>query len=256
MADNLKNCVKNILPAMFRPYNHAEKWLLKQSSGKVMSGFFKGMKYVPGSVGSAFFPKIVGSYEIELKSIVESLIAESFDTIINVGAGEGFYAVGFAVKSANSRVVAFETDKDGQKLIGEMSAANEVADRIEIKEMCKAENLRSALQNSGSALVVMDIEGDEKQILDPEIVPELKNAQILVELHDCIYRDVAETIRERFSGTHEIAEIWSRDRQISDFPIRIPLLFKTLFQKHFLYFMDEGRPEKMRWYYMKPLSGT
>ena len=65
----------------------------------VLSGPFHGMRYVDHSVGSSLFPKLIGTYEKELRYWLEAQFTESnLTTIVNIGAGEGYYAVGAALR--------------------------------------------------------------------------------------------------------------------------------------------------------------
>ena len=57
------------------------------------------MRYVPLGYGSACVPKILGTYEKEISSTLEALLELEFDVIVVVGAAEGFYPVGFALKT-------------------------------------------------------------------------------------------------------------------------------------------------------------
>ncbi|WP_009633954.1 hypothetical protein [Synechocystis sp. PCC 7509] len=255
MVTTLKNSLRELLPKKYQPGILLANWLSARSNGLVMSGPFKGMKYVPGVQGGSYFPKIVGSYEMELNQIVYALIANNFQTIINVGAGEGYYAVGFCLQCPHSQVFAFEATEKGQKLIAEMALKNQVEKQIVVKGFCKPTELQRALRGAKSpSLVIMDIEGGEEHLLNPEIIPELASSHILVELHDVFCENISKTIANRFAQTHEIIEVWSRERTVTDFPEPLSFISKIAFRKYILYFMDEGRPGKMNWYYLKPLS--
>ena len=62
----------------------------------VQDGPFRGMEYKCDSIWGSKYPKLVGSYEFELQPIVRYLFQKKFDTVINIGAAEGYYAVGWA----------------------------------------------------------------------------------------------------------------------------------------------------------------
>src|SRR5215218_7302739 len=64
----------------------------------VRSGPFAGTAYSRDLLvdsGDAV-AKLVGTYEMELHPVVEAWISEPPRRLVNVGAAEGFYAVGFA----------------------------------------------------------------------------------------------------------------------------------------------------------------
>ena len=82
------------VPNFLRRIRYVRKLIQKHSSGHVISGPFAGMQYVNTSVGSALEPKILGTYELELHDVFERLLDKDFAAIVNVGAGEGYLAVG------------------------------------------------------------------------------------------------------------------------------------------------------------------
>lgn len=65
----------------------------------VLNGPFKGLKYpFKEAFGSVFTPKIIGTYELELHSIVNEILVSGYKHIIDIGAAEGYYSIGFAKK--------------------------------------------------------------------------------------------------------------------------------------------------------------
>src|SRR5271167_4981293 len=81
----------------------------KAAHERVVAGPFGGMKLLLSDVSSRLLPSyILGSTELELRSLIERLIARNYGTILNIGAADGYYAVGFARRSPTSEIVAFE----------------------------------------------------------------------------------------------------------------------------------------------------
>jgi hypothetical protein len=62
----------------------------------IINGPFKGMKYISESVGSCHMPKILGIYENEIYPTLLNFLSNS-DLFVDIGAGEGYYAVGSAI---------------------------------------------------------------------------------------------------------------------------------------------------------------
>jgi len=101
---------------------------------RVLYGPFPGLLYPEAvSVGSEWLPKILGTYESELHHTIEALCARGYTTIINIGAGEGYYAVGLARRIHQSKVFAFETDPLGQELCRKMAEMNQVGGRVMLR---------------------------------------------------------------------------------------------------------------------------
>ena len=86
-------------------YNYNQ--FLKSFRKEVISGIFKGMKYVKSSYGSCYMPKILGIYEREISEALINALQNS-DLFINVGAAEGYYAVGAGLKFPELKVIAYE----------------------------------------------------------------------------------------------------------------------------------------------------
>lgn len=220
------------------------------TSDVVLSGPFKGMKYRP-SRRIAYCPKLLGTYELELNDTIESACRRGFRRIVNVGAAEGYYAVGLALRLSGAEVVAYEADAGAARLMLEMSVMNGVAHRVDIRGMCTVEGLRNSLRVGDSTLLLMDVEGDERTLLDPSSVPALRAVTILVEVHDFVSEQIAPEIRERFAGSHSLQEVWSRPRSLEDYPVTLGAV-EGLGRALALSSMDEGRPGRMRWFILSP----
>ena len=95
-----------------------------------------------GAVGSAYIPKLLGIYERELHPIVERACTLGFRQIVDIGAAEGYYAVGMALRNPSTRVVAFEADEHGRTLLRRMAGTNGVTGQVEIAGRCEQADLR------------------------------------------------------------------------------------------------------------------
>src|SRR5258708_39673128 len=84
--------------------------LFEDGPPKVLSGPFLGMPYLNEIIWGPITPKWIGSYEAELHSVVEQLIAGEYREIVNVGCAEGYYAVGLASRIPKVKVLAFDLD--------------------------------------------------------------------------------------------------------------------------------------------------
>lgn len=166
-----------------------------------LAGPFAGMRYVRQSIGSVAVPKLVGSYESELHAYVERLAGKGYSQVVDVGAAEGYYAIGLARRLPRAEVVAFDTDPVARRLCAEMARLNGVADRVRVRGRCGPDELRAVLRPG--ALVVCDCEGYEAELLDPGRVPALASADLVVELHDG-RADGTGPVVDRFRATHDV----------------------------------------------------
>jgi precorrin-6B methylase 2 len=208
----------------------------------VRSGPFAGMRYIEDSIGSALTPKILGSYELELNAAIEQLITSGdLLTIVDIGAAEGYYAVGLALRCPDATVYAYDSSPTARKLCQEMVVLNKVTDRVHIRGCLSSEALGRVA--SPGALVFCDCEGYEKTLIDPLVTPKLRDVHLIVELHDLIDPSISSTIVERFRKSHQVEVIDSQERD--------PAMFTDVLQgvvpEDRQHALDEGRPAPMQW---------
>lgn len=184
----------------------------------VLTGPFSGMRYIRKSVGSSYPPKLLGTYEKELWELVGMLRGRGYRLLIDVGAAEGYYTVGFARIFTESSVVAFEAMVDTHAHLSNLAALNGVKERIDLRGWCGVEALSSAMQAPGPILIICDCEGGERELLDPLRIAALAGADILVELHDFLVPGTSDLLRERFSATHNLEIIHMAPRVAADWP--------------------------------------
>jgi hypothetical protein len=238
--------VRFLWDARFRREVRCMRELRNRTQSTVISGPFKGLQYTGKSTGSAYGPKLLGTYELELWPAVAEILRTDYSVIIDVGAAEGYYAVGLATLVPAARVIAFEALEREHHLIHDLAARNKATGRIEVRGSCTAESLKVLVTSSSKTLLICDAEGAEKFVLDPARVPALACVDILVELHDFIVPGVGDEIRTRFSSTHDIQTIASQPRLDQDWPsgFDFPADLKAVA-------MEERRPVAMEWLWMK-----
>lgn len=219
--------------------------VIEQQYGLVVqSGPFAGMTYVSKSICSSLVPKLLGSYEAELHGVLEQIFKKNYETIIDVGCAEGYYAVGLALRLPKAQVHAFDIDSRARELCATLAEANDVADRVLVEGECNHEQLNRLILTS--TLIVCDCEGCELHLLDPDLVPGLKTSDLVVELHDMVDPRITTTILSRFAATHEITLVDTVERDPSVFPLLKN--FSPLTQRAAV---AEFRGESMQWAYMR-----
>jgi hypothetical protein len=218
------------------------------------------MRYIDHSIGSAHLPKLLGIYERELSRTVEAVLKEHPKQIIVLGAAEGYYAVGLALRNPGARIVAFEKDAEGRTALAKMAHLNNVEERMVILGECQPQSLQAVIQDQNSGdkgakrvLVVCDVEGAEADLLNPSMVPGLRAAIIIVETHEFLHRGITGTLVTRFLASHEIEHIWQTKRTIKDFPFH-NLVTRILPRGYLAWAVSEWRPEQMCWLSMRPLG--
>jgi predicted O-methyltransferase YrrM len=215
----------------------------------VRRGPFAGMAYPDWAMTTVdlFSAKLLGAFELELHDALEALIATRPPAVVNIGAAEGWYAIGLARRLPESAVHAFDTNVDTHAVLRSLAEHNGVADRITVDGTCEREHLRDTLADG--ALVLCDCEGGEVELLDPEHVPALRGCSLIVECHDLLVPGASETLAERFAGTHDVDLVPTRTRYVDEFPELdfLPLVTRQLA-------ISEFRSAPMQWMVLRPRS--
>lgn len=213
----------------------------------VRNGCFQGMKYVGEVCGiGALLPKIFGSYEEPIQGWIDEIIHKKhYYNILDVGCAEGYYAVGLAMKLPDTKVMAYDIDENARNNLKKLIKLNKL-NNVEIYEECSHGTLDE--YSSKNTLVFCDIEGHEKELLDPVLVPNLKYSDILVESHDCFVEGITDTLINRFYETHKI-------RIIVDYPYRLAKYEapNPISRQHLDYIINEKRSPKMKFLYMESI---
>jgi len=220
---------------------------------RVIAGPFRGLVLPGESYASVYTPKLVGCYEKEVQFCIDEIIAWNPQILVDVGAAEGYYALGFAQRlSPQSRVVAFEAEPKGRKLLEETATLNCIGAQLEIKGYCTPETLKTAINSSSTGIaIVMDCEGGEIELLDPVRISQLRQCMLLVETHEFKIPGCVDMLIHRFSSSHEITKIEQSARHSSDYPFKswltpfLPEIYK-------MFAVYEHRPPANGWLFCKP----
>src|SRR5207253_2384293 len=82
----------------------------------VENGPFAGMKYLDRVEHGDLPPKLIGCYEAELHEVILCIAGRPYQRVVNVGCGEGYYAVGLARLLPAARVYAFDLSEVARAL--------------------------------------------------------------------------------------------------------------------------------------------
>jgi hypothetical protein len=217
----------------------------------VGTGPFAGMRYERGQPPSGYIHRLIGSYEAELHPVIESL--SGYPSVVNIGAGDGYYAVGLALRMPSARVHAFEALASGRRLVAALASDNGVGDRVTVHASCSAARLREVLRPG--SLVFCDCEGCELRTLAPDQVPALSECDLVVELHDFLDPAITPAITSRFSSTHdiELVDRAPRDGSLYEFELALSEQDRATVARAFAAEENltvgfvEARPTRQRW---------
>lgn len=173
----------------------------------VLNGPFAGLRYLnPEAAGSSLINKLLGSYEQELHPVFERIKEMNYDTIIDIGAAEGYYAIGLALRYPKAKVIAFEASAAARQICSEMARFNGCENRIEIRGTCSPVALRN-IEITGRALIICDCEGYEDILFDEQSRSWFARHDIVVELHDGFVPGISWKIEKLLRETHSYENI-------------------------------------------------
>jgi hypothetical protein len=176
-----------------------------KSGTTILGGPFKGMAYPVEASEGGRAPRLLGAYEASLHPVLEQVIARGYPRVLDIGAAEGYYAVGLALRMPGTIVHAHDNNPRARALCADLALANRVADRVRSAGEVSPADL--AVCAEMRTFVLCDIEGAEDGLLDPARAPALTEADILVEVHEAARPGLLARLTARFQPTHRVARI-------------------------------------------------
>ncbi len=210
---------------------------------KVQTGPFAGMLLEGGACYSGDVSTLIlGCYEAELHDAIETSIAREPDVVINVGGALGYYAVGLARRLPRAHIHVFDIQEKARMACANIAQANGVADRVSIGGRCDSAQLVELARSGKKALLVMDIDGGEIDVIDDAAVEGLKNCDIIVECHDFINKNITPTLMSRLKRHHDVSVVYEGARNPTEFKILSTL---TTFERFLM--VCDNRPGLQSW---------
>ncbi len=175
--------------------------LLRRQGTRVLSGPFAGMDFLPRSAEGCHVAKLLGCYEQPLHPFIERAVRSGYEVVLNVGCAEGYYAVGMARRMPAVRVRAFDLDARAREACAGLAEKARVADRVVVGRELRPVDF--ADHAGRRVLLLCDIEGAEKELLDPVGAPALRGMDMIVECHD----GAAKVLMDRFAPSHDVTAV-------------------------------------------------
>lgn len=213
----------------------------------ILEGPFKGLRYHRIVYAGSTLDRTLGMYEMEIFPAVERMIAWQPDVITDIGTSDGIYLVGLARRLPKVRGVGYDMLALCRYLTRRLIRLNGVGDRVQVRGRCRREDLEAVLSSGKRPAVFSDCDGGEDELMRPDLVPSLKRAMILIELHDVYIPGISDEIRRRFEPTHTVELIPVRTNHPSDVPKGYPFT-----EAHIKYLIGWQRRMDNFWYLMTP----
>ncbi|WP_374470412.1 hypothetical protein [Phenylobacterium sp.] len=233
--------------AQWRSRMLANTYVARQGT-RIWSGLFEGMDYVAEAAEGALIPRLLGVYEAELQPHLRAFLAEGPEVIVDVGCAEGYYAVGLARAAPGVVVHAHDIDPRAREACAVLAARNGVADRVKVGGEFRPTDFEAFAGRR--TLVIVDAEGAELDVLQPELSPALAGMSLVVETHDVYRPGALATMIARFEPTHEITVVRQGSRVVDP-----PPWMDGLNELDRLLALWEWRIQPTPWLVMRPRAG-
>ena len=223
-------------------------------NGEVIDGIYNVAKFIYSS--DYFMTKsayLLGCYEKEVQQIIYNLSKKNnLKYFINVGAGEGYHAIGVKVANLFENSISFELDKKNRDIIKKNFDLNKIFNGFEIFSNANIDflkNIEKKIEFTKS-LFLFDIEGDEFKILDENNLNIIQNSYLIIELHHFYSTEnKVENLTKQLKKYFNISFFKTENRNFSNFEI----LNKFNDDEKWL-MMSESRPCTMKWIICEPIK--
>jgi hypothetical protein len=194
---------------------------------------------------------IFGLYEIEVMQMLLNK-PNSYNTFVDLGAADGYYAVGLLKAKYFTNAYAFEINAKGRDVVSQNAELNCVSQKLQVYgEATQTFYEILSKEERESAVILVDIEGAEFDLLSESVFKQLNKAIFIVELHDFFFADGCKKTQDlinRSSNTHRYTEVYMGSRNPSECKE-----LNTLSDSDRWLICSEGRAQLMRWLRFDPL---
>ncbi|WP_146681602.1 hypothetical protein [Thioclava sp. F28-4] len=211
----------------------------------IRRGPFSGMRLPHGGSWSDYDlgSKIIGSYESELFSSLEDAINWRPEAIVNIGASEGYYAVGLSRRIKTASVFAYDTDLESRHTLATCAKINN--SDVQIIESLDLSDANSyfyrEIEKFSKILFVVDCEGCEIGLKNVPSNISVKSA-FIIEIHKKARPDMSSKLKDFLKESHTLVEIHQETKKVEDYDELdefMPLLGAVV--------LDEFREYRMSW---------
>lgn len=221
-------------------------------NGTVQRGLFKGLKLAPNPWwgGLDLGSQCLGYYEQEIMELISSLPDQATKTFIDIGAADGYYAVGMLLSKKSEKCICFEASSVGRAAIRDTWTLNGAPGELEIYGLANQTAIVSLSElEHGKTLALVDIEGGEFDLLTEAVINKLAGCSIIIEVHEWkpdFLPNYCHLIR-RLHREFDVSIIPRVQRNVFKDPS-----LRDLTDDNRLLLISERRPSNMRFLYLNP----
>lgn len=230
--------------------------LFSKMEGRVAYGPFTGLELDPCPTWgkSDMSAKLLGCYELEILNALHSTEFSNRSHFVNVGAADGYFAVGCLRNGRFKTADCFEMNELSQKAIIRVAERNGVSKSIRVFGAVET-NVPSVLKEIdwSDTVVLCDIEGAELDLFDRKLLDAINGAMILIEIHNWVenFWPRYSTLLKRASKNYNL-----RFLESSTIPTYQMSELQGMTDDNRMLILSEGRPNVMRYLQLISRSKT
>ena len=222
---------------------------------KVAYGPFKGMS-LPQRLwwGDDRITQTLGIYEEHVLEKLRLFSMQGATRFIDIGAANGYFAIGMAYSKIYAQIFAFEIEPQGQELIKENAIRNRCSDVVSVFGEASYSSLKNLLSEDIKTTILIDIEGAEYKLLSKEMLSLLSNCYLIIELHPWLVdedNNLQDKLLEMANKKFNVELIKRENYSPNIFPE-----MDDLSDEERLIAVGEGRTKNMQWLVLTPLQNS
>ena len=227
-------------------------YLISKSDSKVLYGPFKNMLLMKNARWAKFdlIPQLLGTYEENIVNYIINKREINKELFVEIGAGDGYFVVGFSFSEIFKNVYAFEISDEGRKIIKNNAIRNNCIDKIEIFKEANYTSLLEIERKFSGGIILIDIEGAEYDLLNEKILSLLRKFHLIIEMHPFLITNPKEKHNKLMSRVKKYFLVDKSKRENYN-PSKFNELSKFTEDEQLLA-LSEGRSEKTEWLLLSP----
>lgn len=225
-------------------------YIYKKFSGIIQHGPLKGFRLLEStSWGNDKAAKILGFYELEILSDLAADVKDKY--FVDLGAADGYYAVGFVAMGIACSAIAFEASDIGRDVLYQTALNANVAEKIKVHGIADEYFLYLVNSPLDETVFLVDIEGGEFDLFNRQNLYKLRNSILYIEIHD--FDDIAKQRYQQLLASAEEFFIVKEIKKMARDPYSFAELVELDDSDHWLA-CSEGRAPDAKWLKLMPFE--